>query len=120
MDAEGAVDIERTMEFILERAAATEALLQEIAEQQKESEKRHDRHDREMAEIRATLRRAIRLSVEEQRRERVRRQELEARFDDKITQLASAHLLAEEEIRRLQDLVEKWYRRNGGNGNQTS
>jgi hypothetical protein len=99
------VDIERTMEFILEQAAATEATMARLAA-------RVDRHDEEMKAIRNTLRRAVRMAVEEQRRERVRRREL----DEKITQLAAAQLLAEEQTARLRDAFENWLRRQGGNG----
>jgi hypothetical protein len=40
------------------------------------------RHEKEMGAIRSILRRAIRGAVEEQRRERVQRQQMEARFDE--------------------------------------
>jgi AMMECR1 domain-containing protein len=103
------VDIERTMEFILEQAAATEAHLAELSASV-------GRHEKDMEAIRSILRRAIRAAVEEQRRERVRRQELEARFDEKITQLAAAQLLAEEQTTRLRDAFENWLRRQNGNG----
>ena len=43
------------------------------------------------------LRRAIRLGVREARAERKRRQEMDARFDEKIGQLAAAQLITEEE-----------------------
>jgi hypothetical protein len=114
------VDIQGTMEFILEQQAAIDAKLGQLAES--------------VVGINTILRRAIRLSVEEQRRERVRRQELEARFEEKITQLASAHLLTEEKITQLaaaqllaeeqtaelRRLFENWLRRSGGNGQQPS
>ena len=55
--------------------------LETIAERQLQVEERQlkseERHDKEMSQIRAELRRGIRLSIEEQRRERVRRKQLE-------------------------------------------
>jgi hypothetical protein len=98
------MDIERTMQFIVEQVAALAAREEKWREEAEERWKRIDehrkrmderqseleaeyterilaaeeRHDKEMGEIRAELRRAIRFSVEEHRRERVRRHELEA------------------------------------------
>jgi ABC-type transporter Mla subunit MlaD len=106
------VDIERTMEFILEQAAATEASLARVSATMDRLSARVDRHDEEMKAIRNTLRRAVRLAVEEQRRERAKRREL----DEKITQLAAAQLLAEEQTTRLREAFENWLRRQNGNG----
>ena len=103
------MDVEQTMEFILQCQASTEATLGKMAE----------RHEKDMAAINASLRRAIRLSVEEERRERVRRQQLEAEFQDKMDKLASAQLLTEEKMSRLEDLFEKWLQQRGTNGHQT-
>ena len=73
------------------------------------------RHDREMAAIRAELNRAVRLSVEETRRERLRRKDL----DDKITQLAAAQLLTEEQIKQTQVTLDRFIEslRKPGSGN---
>src|SRR5207245_8165534 len=75
-----------------------------MAEYERRMEESAERHDREMlefrqgmAEIRRELGRAVRLSVEESRRERGRRREL----DEKITQLAAAQLLTEEKFSQL-------------------
>jgi DNA-binding FrmR family transcriptional regulator len=121
------MDIEKAMEFSLEHSAATEVRLEKLAGRVTELTGRLteltgnvERHDKQIAATNATLRRAIRLSVEEHRRERVRQQEMDARFDEKITQLASAQLLAEEEIKELRRLFENWLRRAGGNGDQPS
>src|SRR5262249_27126006 len=56
-----------------------------------------ERHDVEMAAIRAELRHAVRLSIQEARAERRKRREL----DDKITQLTAAQLVTEEKLQRL-------------------
>jgi hypothetical protein len=56
-----------------------------------------ERHDREMEAIRAELRRATRLSIQEAQAERRKRREL----DEKITQLAAAQLITEEKLQRL-------------------
>jgi hypothetical protein len=69
------------------------------------------RHDRDMAELRASqektervLRRAIRLSVLDARRQRTRN----ADFDLKMTQIAAAQLVNEELLKRFLE--------RGGNG----
>lgn len=46
-----------------------------------------ERHDREVGDIRSALRQAVRLSIEEQRRERVRRQALDTKVDSLATSL---------------------------------
>ena len=94
------------------------------------------RHEREMAEIRriatttrAVLLRAVRLGVREARNERRRRQELDARFELKMDQLASVQLITEEKMQSLevslQGLSTQMDRfidsmRRGGNGNSQS
>ena len=69
-----------------------------------------ERHDREISAIRAQLRRAIRVGVQEARAERARRRELDERLslaaaaaDGKLTQLAAAQLVTEEKLQRLLD-----------------
>lgn len=83
-----------------------------------------ERHDKEMAAIRADLRRAVRLSVIEARQERAKRRELAAHtialrkelaehtkeLDLKITQLAAAQLVTEEKLQRFLEA-----RRGNGN-----
>src|SRR5262249_15558083 len=87
------MDVQKTMEFILEQQShfsanievLTERLnsvtekLDTLAERQLQAEERQtqaeERHERDMFAIRAELRRGVRLSIEEQRRERVRRKE---------------------------------------------
>jgi chromosome segregation ATPase len=118
------MDIERTMQFIVENLAAVTARLEKMAERQSRMEDRQsdleaeytkrildaeERHDREMASIRAELRRGIRLSVEEHRRERVRRKELEAR--------QAEH---EKELNEFRKSFQNWldWTRRGGNGHQ--
>jgi hypothetical protein len=67
-------------------------------------------HDRQMAEIRAELRRsahltdallrrAVKISVQERCAERAHWREIDARFDEKMAQLATAHLLTEEALK---------------------
>ena len=101
------MDIERTMEFIVESQARADAQIEKILASQA-------RGDVQMEELRVsqrkteeTLRRAIRLAVREARNEREKRREL----DEKMTQLAAAHLLTEEALRAyLRSL------KPGGNG----
>jgi ribosomal protein S7 len=76
------MDVEKTMEFILEQLAQVTAL-------QAKTDRRLDR--------------AVRLAVQEARQERKRRREMDERLDEKLTQLASAQLITEERLRRLID-----------------
>jgi hypothetical protein len=75
------------------------------------------KHDAEVAAIREQLRRGLRLSVQEARNERRKRRELEARFDEKITQLAAAHLVTEEVVQNLGRKIDRFLDGiNRGNG----
>ena len=67
-----------------------------------------ERHDRQMADLRGELHRAIRFGVEEHRRERVRRHELE----DQMKQLAAGQA-------ELRKWMQKWLERSG-NGHPAS
>ena len=75
-------------------------------------EERFERIERTLNEVAtiqnrtdARLDRAVRLSVREARAERARRRKANAEFDEKITQLAAAQLLTEEELRSLKASV---------------
>jgi propanediol dehydratase large subunit len=106
------MDVEKTMEFILEQTAQTAAL-------QARADEHLARHDRDIAKINAILRRAVRLAVQEARAGRKRRNEADERLDIKMDQLASAHLMNEEMIRKLGEKIDRFVddRRNpGGNG----
>src|SRR5438477_2801317 len=130
--------IERSIEALAEQQTQLALQLvdsgEEFDRRMQESEERFDRqmqegrerHDREMVEIqrasvklRNQLNRAVRLSVEEARRERARRREL----DDKITQLAAAQLLTEEKVQALNHRMAELaatlaaFLKRGGNGN---
>jgi hypothetical protein len=72
---------------------------------------------RDLRAMHQTLRRAIAAGVCEARNERRKRAEL----DEKITRLASAHLLAEEETKALKASLKAYLDslRRGGNGNQS-
>jgi hypothetical protein len=50
----------------------------------------------------------------------VRRQEIDARFDEKITQLAAAQLIAEEKQAESRRMFQDWLRRASGKGHQPS
>ncbi|SPE34116.1 hypothetical protein SBA6_330011 [Candidatus Sulfopaludibacter sp. SbA6] len=92
------MDVEKTMEFILDQLAQTAALQ---AQAEVKAEERAARHDREIQRIDNRLDRAIKLGVRELRNERRRRQEMDARWDEKMTQLAAAQLLTEEKQQHL-------------------
>jgi hypothetical protein len=123
------VDIEKTIEFILSHQANAEVQMEKIregmaaqaaaqAEAQARGHAEHDRrmteHDRVMARIDARLEHAIRLSVQDARAQRKRNQE----FDEKITQLAAAHLLTEETAKvteqKLQQFIDSLKRGTNG------
>jgi len=121
--------IDERLEMLAERHQALTETVQVLAGGEA-------RHEREMAEIRriatttrAVLLRAVRLGVREARNERRRRQELDARFELKMDQLASVQLITEEMMQSLevslQGLSTQMDRfidsmRRGGNGNSQS
>ena len=85
------MDIQKTMEFILEQQAQTEANLKELSFRQLEAVK-------ETAALKSELRNAIRLGIKEARVERRRRNEVASKVDDQITKLAAAQLVTEERL----------------------
>jgi hypothetical protein len=105
------VDVEKTIEFILEHQARaevsharTEAALARMAERQDNTE--------------ALLRRAIRAGVEEARRQRVRSRRLDEKIaagqrqtDEEITRLAAAQRQTEASLKAFIDSMNR-----GGNG----
>ena len=78
------MDVQKTMEFILEQRSQTEVNLKELSQRQ--------------FEIRNELRRAVRLGIKEARQERARRRELASEVDAAITKLAAAQLITEERL----------------------
>lgn len=86
------MDVQKTMEFILEQLAHTATHLGTVAVRVEEIAAFQAKTDKPLA-------RAIRLAIREARRERKRRAEL----DDRITQLASAQLVTEDKLQRLID-----------------
>jgi hypothetical protein len=83
------MDVEKTMEFILDQLAQVTAL---------------------QARSDARLDRAIRLAVWEARQERKKRRAADEKLDEYITRLAAAQLITEEKLQRF---IEE---RRGGNG----
>ena len=88
------MDVEKTIAFILEQQAQAAAIRIE--------------HEAEIARLDQRLRRAIRLAVQEARHERKLRREMDARFDLKMDQIAAAHLLTEETVKRLSDKIDRF------------
>jgi hypothetical protein len=110
------MDVEKTMEFILEQSAHTAAMLDQAKAR---ADEHLARHDRQIAQINEILRRAVRLAVQEARAERKRRREADEHLDLKMDQLASSQLLTEEKLRLLGDKIDNFVddmRRRGGNG----
>jgi hypothetical protein len=70
------------------------------------------RHDREIAAIRAELRHAARLAIQEAQAERRKRREL----DEKITQLAAAQLVTEEKQQRTEEMLQRFLEGRSTNG----
>jgi hypothetical protein len=83
------VDVERSIEFILAGLAKTEAGLAKSEDK--------------LAKTDALLSRAIQAGIREARAERRKRREL----DEKMTQLAAAHLLTEEALRGFSQSLER-------------
>ena len=117
------MDIDERLEKLAERHEALTQTVELLAQRQADAEDRvsaaEERHDREMEDIRreargmrADLRRTLALGVREARNERSRRQELDARFELKMDQLAAAQLITEEKLQRFIDSLHR-----GGNGN---
>ena len=93
-----------------------------ILEQQAEAAAWRVKAEYETAEIKKTLRRAIRLAVQEARNERVRRQALDARveaqrgrfeeqmtrFEEQMTKLAAAQLVTEEKLQSLGAKIDRF------------
>ena len=97
------VDVEKTIEFLLEHQARFEVRMADLTEKMAELTDKMDdqteraaeraaemdeRHDKEMSDVRAVLagigyelRRGIRSSIEEHRRERVRRKAQDMKID---------------------------------------
>jgi hypothetical protein len=93
------------------RQAEADKRHDEVDKRQAEAEKRHveaeKRHDEALARIDRRLDRAIRLGVQDARRQRQRNLE----FDEKMTQLAAAQVVTEEKLQGLIDAL-----RGRGNG----
>jgi hypothetical protein len=98
------VDVERTIEFILDQQAKSEVRMAKLEISQAKTE--------------AALRRAFRLSVQEARAERLRRKKATAELNELITKIAAAQLVTEEKWQvtsaKLDALIESM--RRGGNG----
>ncbi|HTT65576.1 MAG TPA: hypothetical protein VMG35_27195 [Bryobacteraceae bacterium] len=114
--------IDERLEKLAERHEALTETVELLAQRQADAEKQHEREmsdiRREAAAMRADFRRAVALGVREARNERRRRQELDARFDLKMDQLASAQLLTEEKLQGLYSKMDAFIdsMRHGGNG----
>jgi hypothetical protein len=95
------VDVEKTIEFILDQQARLEVMQQKSQEMHQVSEAMHAKSAAMHEKTEATLRRAIALGVREARNERQHRRELGEAFDQKMTQLAAAQLITEERFELL-------------------
>ena len=108
------MDVEKTMEFILEQQANAAVWQAKTAETMVEFSAGLQRLDRR-------LDRAVKLAVREARAERKRRQELDrrltssqARLDEEFVKLAAAQRATEESLRLFIDSM-----RRGGNGSHS-
>ncbi len=119
------MDVERTVEFIVETLARVTSRLDVVGERLEALTERMDRAEGRASRTDARLDRAIRLAVQEARNERKKRQEMEARWAEKMTQLAAAQLITEEKTQQLDESVRKLMekfdrffdsREGGGNG----
>jgi hypothetical protein len=116
------MDLERAMEFLLEQQAAFQARFDARAEeQQARADAQQARFDAQMAAItakqdrvsdlqgktEAALRRAIRLSVVEHRRERVRRREADETLNQKMAELSAESALTQRSLRAFMDSLKQ-------------
>jgi hypothetical protein len=121
-----AMDVEKTMEFILEQQAQAAAIrmqheadIARIDVEMRQVDLRLRQLDLKFGQVDLRLRRAIRLAVQEARAERKRRREADERFELKMDQIASAHLMNEEMVKKLGEKMDKYaddMRHPGGNG----
>jgi hypothetical protein len=98
------VDVEKTIEFILDQQAKTEATLGALAESHKQTE----------AQLRQTdllLKRAIRAAVKQNRAERLRRQQLAQELSDLQRKTEAGHAAFEASLAAFIESM-----RHGGNG----
>jgi soluble cytochrome b562 len=81
------MDVEKTIAFLLEQQANFESQMGLLAQQQREASMRHEKEMADfrhgVAELRDEVRRAVHAGIEEQRRERRRRLELDERLIDR-------------------------------------
>ena len=84
------MDVQKTMEFILEQQAQTAVNLKELSLRMSELSVSQMEAAKETAALKADLRRAVRLGIAGARMERRRRQELASEVDAQITKLAAA------------------------------
>ncbi|MBV8732784.1 MAG: hypothetical protein JO336_23480 [Acidobacteriia bacterium] len=117
------MDVEKTMEFILEQLAQVATLQAKAEERQAKAQEQQAKLEVLQRRTDERLTRAIRLAVWEARQERKKRQELddyitklsaaqlvtEEKLDDAITKLSAAQLITEEKLQRFLE----W---RGGNG----
>jgi hypothetical protein len=100
------VDVEKTIAFILDCQARTEAALAASAEELADTKRTINENAKALKATDTLLRRAIRAGVRDARNERRKRQEMDRKFDEKITQIAAAHLLTEEALKALSTKVD--------------
>jgi hypothetical protein len=101
------MDLERAMEFALERQAAFEAQMAAIDQQLAEVANRQAESERRSAETNAILRRAIRLGVEEARLERKKRRELDTKLSTALASLAVAQEETQRSLKAYFDSLKK-------------
>ena len=105
------MDLERAIEFIVDQQAKMAAEQAKAAEAHRRLEeqqaKSSEKHDREMAQIRGMLSRAVRLAVQEARNERRRRRQVE----EDVKRLNAAQEATAESLRSFIDSL-----RRGTNG----
>ena len=103
--------VEKTIEFILEQQARSEVNHARTEAALAQSAERHNQTEASLARTEALLRRAIRASVEEARRERARRKELAEELTEEMKRLAAAQQQTEASLKAFIDSMQR-----GGNG----
>jgi uncharacterized protein YqfA (UPF0365 family) len=110
------MDLEKAIEFLLQQQAASQARFDAQMEQiGAKLDASSERAEREIAQIRAELRRAVRLSIQEARTERKRRKEEDAKLAAADAKLAAGQEALQRSLQAFIDSLKQ--SRNGHDTN---
>ena len=108
------MDVEKTIKFLLEQQARFDARMELLLEQQGRFDSRMESLSGIVAEmagaitdVQHQLRRAVKLGVEEARRQRAQRRAFEQKVNTRFGELATAQLTTERSLQRLIDSLQQ-------------